>query len=80
MEMTSAEYAASEELERVGLEGQSEIAYALVRIANELSSVAYALRALGNADAATPMGALEAFGLVMKEGMERIADGLDGRQ
>lgn len=38
-----------------------------------LREVAYALRQLGNADAATPLGAMEALGLVLKEGLELVA-------
>ena len=50
-----------------------EAALALQLCAQQLSRVVYALKCLGNADAATPLGAIEAFGLVMKEGMETIA-------
>lgn len=39
----------------------------LLAIANGLHSVSRAIRDLGNADAATPMGAIEAFGGVIKE-------------
>ena len=41
-----------------------------------LREVAYALRQLGNAGAATPMGAIEAFGLVVKDGLEGIASAI----
>jgi len=39
--------------------------------------IAGALRLLGNADAATPLGALEAHGLAVKEAGERIGNGLE---
>lgn len=42
-------------------------------IANALCGVAKALRDLGNADAATPMGGLEALGAVLKEGLCQVA-------
>lgn len=41
-----------------------------------LSDVARALVLLGNADASTPMGALEAHGKAMLEASEKIAGGL----
>jgi len=37
-----------------------------------IDSVAFALKLLGNADAATPMGAIEAFGGVIEEGISKI--------
>ncbi len=36
------------------------------------------LRDLGNGDAATPMGAIEAHGVAVKEAADRIADALQG--
>lgn len=41
-----------------------------------IESVASALRDLGNGNAATNMGAIEALGVVIKEGSEAIASGL----
>ncbi|MCR4338250.1 MAG: hypothetical protein NUW01_00025 [Gemmatimonadaceae bacterium] len=41
-----------------------------------LAGIAYQIRNLGNAGASTPMGAIEAFGLVMKDGMSEIAGAL----
>lgn len=41
-----------------------------------LGEIAGALRLLGNADAATPMGALEAHGKTMLEASENIRAGL----
>jgi hypothetical protein len=52
------------------------IAYALLRCAKALENCAYQLKSLGNADAATPMGALEAHGLMVKEAGSSIYDGL----
>ncbi len=53
------------------------IAYAILMLADATDRNASALRALGNADAATPMGAMEAFGLVVKEGLEQVAGSID---
>lgn len=57
----------SEEDERKGY----TVAIGLVRIA-------HALQNLGNGDAATPMGAIEALGLVFKEGFQGLNGALDG--
>ena len=51
---------------------------ALFHIAASLDGVAKAIRDLGNADAATPMGAMEAFGVVVKEGLQQLTEALDG--
>lgn len=45
-------------------------------IAQSIEHVAIALRLLGNADAATPMGALEAHGAVVLEASRYIGDSL----
>lgn len=42
-----------------------------------IRAVARSIQNLGNADAATPMGAIEALGKVLKEGMEQIASSID---
>ena len=42
-----------------------------------LAAIARAIHWLGNADASTPMGGLEALGLTIKEGDERIAESID---
>ncbi len=47
-----------------------------INITDAVSDVGRALRLLGNADASTPMGALEAHGAVMLEASEKIASGL----
>lgn len=43
-------------------------------VADSLESIAEAIRRLGNADAATPMGGLEALGKAIQEGMRDLAD------
>ena len=45
-------------------------------IADNLGSVASALRNLGTADAATPTGALEMVAMEIKDGTQRIAEAL----
>ena len=45
-------------------------------IAEALMEVAHELRWLGNADASTPFGALEAYGIVVEEAAKTQADGL----
>ncbi len=49
-----------------------------INITDAVSDVGRALRLLGNADASTPMGALEAHGKAMLEASENIASGLRG--
>jgi hypothetical protein len=45
-------------------------------IATGLHAVARALRDLGNGNACTPMGAIEAYSVVVKEGAEAIASAI----
>ena len=47
------------------------------RIEDSLLAIARALNRLGNADASTPMGGLEALGAVMKDGMSEIAASIE---
>lgn len=47
------------------------------KLAIAIESVAAALYKLGNNDAATPMGAIEAHGLKISEASSKIADGLN---
>jgi hypothetical protein len=47
-----------------------------VNLTDAVADVAHALRLLGNADASTPMGALEAHGKAMLEASENISGGL----
>tara|TARA_R110000868_G_scaffold41986_1_gene142508 strand:+ start:426 stop:671 length:246 start_codon:yes stop_codon:yes gene_type:complete len=67
---------ASHELALAECEGMEVIAYAILKLSYAAESIASAIRALGNADAATPMGAIEAYGSVMKDGMGAIADAI----
>jgi hypothetical protein len=50
---------------------------ALYAVAIALSNVAYQLKYLGNGDAATQMGAIEALGKHLGESLDRIAETLD---
>lgn len=50
----------------------------LFAIAHSNHEIAGALQRLGNADAATPMGAIEALGKIHAEGMEEIASAISG--
>ena len=52
--------------------GEFAVAYAILVLADKTDGVARALRLLGTADAATPMGALE----VVSASLERIADAI----
>jgi len=45
-------------------------------LCRSIYSIAQALNRLGNADAATPMGGLEALGAVILEGSKRVAEAL----
>ena len=45
-------------------------------IADGLFAIAAALDRLGNADASTPMGGLEALGAVLKEGLSDLAQAI----
>jgi hypothetical protein len=51
----------------------SEVASALIEVAEAIDGVARALRALGNGNASTPMGAIEALGAVIKESIGGLA-------
>lgn len=57
-------------------EGQFAIAFALLQIAREQRSVAYALKQLGLGDAASPMGALEYLSVTLKDGLEATAEAI----
>ena len=46
-------------------------------VADGLYAVAAALQRLGNADASTPMGGMEALGAVVKDGMDGVAGAMD---
>ena len=46
-------------------------------IADGLFAIAKALHQLGNADASTPMGGLEALGAVIREGLQNMATAIE---
>ena len=52
----------------------------LFAIAESLKSVAGALRDLGNGNAATQFGAIEALSIQIKEGLDGIASSVDARE
>ena len=52
---------------------------ALFKIAEAIEDVAVALKYLGNGDAATTMGAIEALGTILGEKLDRLADVTDQR-
>jgi hypothetical protein len=58
-------------------DGAFAIAFALMRLAKQQERTANALNRLGLADAATPMGAIEALGVMIKEGADRIASAIE---
>jgi hypothetical protein len=53
------------------------IAYAILRLAAAQDYIGVQVKYLGNADAATPMGAIEALGAVIKEGLCDLAIAVD---
>jgi hypothetical protein len=55
------------------LPGVTNEALATLVLAMSMSDVAHAIHRLGNADAATHMGGLEALGAVLKEGCDGLA-------
>ena len=54
-------------------DGNMEAANVVDAIDSVSQAIRYGLKQLGNADAATPMGALEAHGFAIKEAGEQIA-------
>jgi hypothetical protein len=65
------------ERNEAGEEG-ANVVDGLFAIARALERVGRAIDRLGNADAATPMGGLEALGGVLKDGMEQMASAISG--
>jgi hypothetical protein len=55
---------------------QASIVDGLLAIARALDGVAHAIHRLGNADAFTPMGAIEAYGKHMGEKMDSLIDAI----
>lgn len=64
-----------EEKARKG-DGQFAIAYALMNLVDAHKSVATHLKYLGNGDAATTMGAIEAFGAHIGEKLEGLTSAI----
>lgn len=56
------------------LEGDNEVAAAILLAGH---AIAYQIKNLGLADAATPMGAIESHGTVVKDAAERIAGAIE---
>jgi hypothetical protein len=56
--------------------GPANVADVLAHVGFSLADIAKALRALSNADASTPMGAIEAFGAVVEESADKLAGAL----
>lgn len=55
-----------------------DVSRSILVLASAVHVLAYQVSRLGNADASTPMGAIEALGAVLKEGMGDIATGIHG--
>ena len=51
-----------------------EIKLGLLRVADSIDNVAQAIHRLGNSDAATPLGAMEAFSLVLTHAITESAE------
>ena len=56
------------------------IARGLFAIAKRLGDISYTLECLGNKDAFTEMGAIEALGVVMRDGMSELAEAISTLQ
>jgi hypothetical protein len=61
---------------RAVTDGQYAIALALHAVANAIAANAHAIHRLGNADAATPMGALEALGKEIHDSRQALIEAL----
>jgi len=70
--LTVREQAAADELERVGEDGAMAIAYAILRLAHAMESIAFHLKHAGTGEAVSPAAELEAFDLVMRRLRERF--------
>ena len=66
-----------DEIRRVPLEGFALLAYAILKLAQEQQNTAFHLKYLGNGDAATSMGAIEAFGMHIGEKLDRLAEAIE---
>ena len=66
--------------ERARAESGYAIAYALMKLAAAQRDLSVNVKYLGNGNASTQMGAIEAFGLHIGDKMDAIADALSGRE
>lgn len=57
-------------------EGAELVAYAIMRLALAAENIAVHLKYLGNGDAATQMGAIEAFGKHIGEKLDALTDAI----
>lgn len=65
--------------EKARTDGIFAIAYALLRLANAQSDTATHLKYLGNGNASTPMGAIEAFGAHIGEKLDALTAAIADR-
>lgn len=61
-----------------GIKAGANITDALFAIADAIETLARRVNDLGNGDAATPMGAIEAFGAHIGEKMDAMTAAIDG--
>lgn len=61
---------------RAARDGSYAVAYAILQLAEAQREVAFRLKFLGNGDAFTSMGALEAFGLHIGEKLDALTNAL----
>ncbi len=74
--MPDPDYEIMGELDATPYGGAELIAYAIMRLAVAADRLATQVKYLGNGDAATPMGAIEAFGLHIGEKLDAMTDAL----
>ena len=67
---------AQEDLNNTPYRGAELIAYAIMRLALAAENIGVHLKYLGNGDAATTMGAIEAFGLHIGKKLDAMTDAL----
>lgn len=60
-------------------DGSFAIAYGLLRLADAQENTATQLKNLGNADAATPMGAIEGLGALLGNRLTALTDAIRDR-
>src|SRR3546814_16853567 len=59
-------------------DGSFAVAFALLRLASAQEQTAAALRSLGMGDGPTQLGALEGLTMKLSEGVDRVAEAIDG--